>query len=127
MAKLKPGDVVSCRIKETRIVSSYSGFDTIESFQIIALDSKGYYIYVPDHIIIANTFKVDEYTAKSLGIKKQFINCQVIYISPTHVTSVKSTLDGLICVKCNEFYSMAEPNQLDGTLICFICRNYYWW
>jgi len=31
--------------------------------------------------------------------------------------------DGMVCVKCKSFYDFAEPNQNDGTLICYSCRN----
>lgn len=34
--------------------------------------------------------------------------------------AVKS--DGCHCKKCKEFYPYAEPNQEDGTLICYSCR-----
>lgn len=37
----------------------------------------------------------------------------------------KDGRDGCDCVKCREFYPFAEPNQEDGTLICFSCRNGY--
>jgi hypothetical protein len=30
--------------------------------------------------------------------------------------------DGCTCKKCKEFYPYAEPNQKDGSLICFGCR-----
>ena len=30
--------------------------------------------------------------------------------------------DGMNCKSCKEFYPMAEPNQSDGTLICYSCR-----
>lgn len=30
--------------------------------------------------------------------------------------------DGMSCKSCKEFYPMAEPNQSDGTLICYSCR-----
>ena len=32
-------------------------------------------------------------------------------------------VDGCICCKCNEFYPYAEPNQENGTLICYSCRH----
>jgi hypothetical protein len=32
--------------------------------------------------------------------------------------------DGMRCSKCNDWYPMAEPNQDDGTLICYLCRLY---
>lgn len=31
--------------------------------------------------------------------------------------------DGMLCTKCNSFYEFAEPNQEDGSLICYSCRN----
>jgi len=30
--------------------------------------------------------------------------------------------DGCTCKKCKEYYQYAEPNQDDGTLICYGCR-----
>ena len=34
----------------------------------------------------------------------------------------KDNRDGCDCKKCKEFYPYAEPNQEDGTLICYRCR-----
>lgn len=31
--------------------------------------------------------------------------------------------DGMVCMKCKAFYEFAEPNQEDGSLICYSCRN----
>lgn len=33
--------------------------------------------------------------------------------------------DGCSCKKCREFFEYAEPNQEDGTLICWACRHGY--
>jgi hypothetical protein len=30
--------------------------------------------------------------------------------------------DGCTCKKCQEFFPYAEPNQEDGTLVCYGCR-----
>lgn len=38
---------------------------------------------------------------------------------------IKDGRDGCQCKKCLEMYPYAEPNQEDGTLICFSCRNGY--
>ena len=35
----------------------------------------------------------------------------------------KNDRDGCDCKKCKEFYPYAEPNQEDGTLICYKCRH----
>jgi len=32
--------------------------------------------------------------------------------------------DGCICLKCNELYPYAEPNQKDGTFKCYSCRQW---
>src|SRR6185369_6632012 len=34
----------------------------------------------------------------------------------------KEFSDGCVCKKCKEYYQYAEPNQDDGTLICYGCR-----
>jgi len=35
----------------------------------------------------------------------------------------RSEPDGIICNKCMNFYHFAEPNQPDGSLICYSCRT----
>lgn len=37
----------------------------------------------------------------------------------------KKDKDGETCKKCLEFYPFAEPNQEDGTLVCYSCRHGY--
>lgn len=31
--------------------------------------------------------------------------------------------DGMYCKKCNDFVEFAEPNQSDGSMICYSCRT----
>ena len=31
--------------------------------------------------------------------------------------------DGMFCKNCKQFISFAEPNQPDGSLICYTCRQ----
>ncbi len=31
--------------------------------------------------------------------------------------------DGMFCRRCQIFFQYAEPNQPDGTLLCYSCRN----
>lgn len=38
------------------------------------------------------------------------------------VVEKKKDSDGCTCKKCKEYYQYAEPNQDDGTLICYGCR-----
>lgn len=41
------------------------------------------------------------------------------------VDEKKKKSDGCSCKKCKEFFEYAEPNQEDGTLICWACRHGY--
>lgn len=36
-----------------------------------------------------------------------------------------SAKEGCNCKKCKEYFPYAEPNQEDGSLICYSCRNHY--
>jgi hypothetical protein len=35
----------------------------------------------------------------------------------------RRTPDGMKCQKCQTFYDFAEPNQPDGSLLCYSCRS----
>lgn len=37
----------------------------------------------------------------------------------------QSSKNGCDCKKCKNYFPYAEPNQEDGTLICWACRNGY--
>jgi len=41
------------------------------------------------------------------------------------VAAKKKDSDGCTCKKCKEFFPYAEPNQEDGTLVCYACRHGY--
>lgn len=50
----------------------------------------------------------------------------IFYPEPAPVKEKKKDdRDGCDCKKCKEFYPYAEPNQEDGTLICYACRHGY--
>jgi formylmethanofuran dehydrogenase subunit E len=36
----------------------------------------------------------------------------------------KKNSEGCVCKKCKELYPYAEPNQKDGSMICYSCRKY---
>jgi hypothetical protein len=45
---------------------------------------------------------------------------------PTPVTGVKPKgkyKDGMLCATCKEYVQYAEPNQKDGSYVCFKCRK----
>jgi hypothetical protein len=123
MTKLKPGDRVDCRVKASTIVSPYKSYDEVKTFEIVAKDDRGYYLYVPHYYVLKGTVVADQYRCKNLGIDKKFLNENIVHIQENMIANVQSKLDGLVCVVCKEFFPYAEPNRGDGTLICYSCRQ----
>ena len=127
MAKLKVGDRVLCRIKENTIINPYnSDYDELRTFDIITTDSLGYYLFVPPYTVLKGTIKVDQYNLKKLNLDKKYFNDTIVYISSGFVYKIKSQIDGCICCVCKDFYDKAAPNQEDGTMICWSCRDNPW-
>lgn len=123
MVDLKPGDCISCRVNQYIIVSPYHHpYDDVVTFEIIALDNRGYYLYIPSHIMIKGSAVLDRVLCRQLSINKRFLGEQFIYILANLVDQVKYVMDGISCCKCQDFFYMAEPNQDDGTLLCWSCR-----
>jgi hypothetical protein len=122
MAKLKPGDRVDCRVKQATIVSPYKDYDEMRTFEIVADDKYGYYLYVPSYMHIKGQVKADQYQCQHLGIHKKFLGENIVYIQGDLVCRINSILDGMNCSNCGDFFQMAGPNQPDGTLICYACR-----
>lgn len=123
MSRLKPGDRVDCRIKDSTIVHPYKSYDEIKTFEIIATDAQGYYLFVPIYLTIKGSVTADKYRCRHLNIDKKFIDEQMIYVPEGMIYQVSNIMDGMTCCKCGEFYAMAAPNQENGTLVCFSCRS----
>lgn len=124
MANLKTGDKVLCRLSLGLIVSVFSEYDDERVFEIIALDEYGYYLYVPEYLYIKHSVNISNKTCKQLSIDNKFIDSKMLYINDGLIYKVHSILDGCACKKCKEFFHQAQPNQKDGTMLCFLCRTY---
>lgn len=122
MIKLRAGDRIDCRVKLATIVSPSMDYDEIKTFEIVAEDECGYYLYVPSYYYLKNTTKADKMCCRRLGIDARFTDENIIFIQGNLIARVSYILDGLSCCKCKEFFRMAEANQDDGTLICYTCR-----
>lgn len=123
MVQLKPGDRVDCRIKAATIVSPYRDYDEIRTFEVVAVDQHGCYLYIPAYVPLKGTVIADRYQCRRLGIDKKFLDEQIIYVQDNFIYQISQIMDGLACSKCGEFYLMSAPNQENGTLICWACRN----
>lgn len=124
MTTLKPGDLVSCRVKDGRVVLAYADYDSEKTFEILASVSGGYFIYLPEYLNLYGGTKIDSKEIKSLEIGRQFLGGTMFYLTSTMICRVVSTLDGCHCAECEEFFKYAVPNQEDGTLVCYSCRRY---
>lgn len=123
MVRLKSGDRVNCRIKNYHIVVSYREYDEIKTFEVVAADDDGVWLFVPDYYIIRETVKIDQRRIQHLHIDPRFIDEDMVYVRESHVCEVVYVIDGLRCHCCGEFYQMAVPNQEDGkTFLCWSCR-----
>ncbi len=124
MVRLKPGDRVNCRIKDCEIVVSYKDYDEIKTFEVVAVEDDGIWLFVPNYYIIKDTVRVDHRRAKRLNIDPRFIDENMTYVRESKVCAVVYVMDGMCCSLCQEFYQMAQPNQEDEkTFICWACRQ----
>lgn len=124
MAYLKRGARVSCRISAYNIVSGdEENFDDLRTFEIISRDNNGYYLFIPQYILIKNSIKIATYDLRELDILPRFLGEEMIYIVDGQIFKIESSMSGMICSNCLDFYEYAIPNQTDDTLICFACRQ----
>ena len=120
---LKPGDRIDCKIEYGRIVSSYSSYDEIRTFEIVAVDDSGLYLFVPCYVFLKETVNAHEHRCSKLGINKKFLNEEIVHICEGQISNIKYILDGKSCCMCDEFFEYAIGNQEDGTLVCYACKQ----
>jgi len=124
MARLKIGDRIICRLREKTVVNPYTtDYDEETSFDIIAVDNFGYYLYIPPYTFMKGSVRVDSFLLKQLALDKKFLGDDILYIREGFVYKVKSVIDGCSCDKCKDFFYQAAPNQENGRFICWSCRN----
>jgi hypothetical protein len=123
MLKLKPGDRIECRIRAGIIRNSFDEYDDTKTFEIVATDNEGYYLYVPHYMCLNEGSKASEARCRSLGIDKAFIGENVTYVLASYICRVVSEIDGMKCSRCRDFFGMAASNQKDGTFMCKACKE----
>lgn len=123
--RLKPGDRITCKVRESKIVNPYdSDFDDEKVFDIISVDESGYYLFVPIYFNIKDSKKISHYDAKDMEVDSKFVGEEYVYITSNLISKVHTVLDGMFCNKCKDFKEYAEPNQTDSSFVCWYCRVY---
>jgi hypothetical protein len=125
MARYSPGDKIFCYVKDNKIVNIYEDkWHEKRIFDIISSYDEGYIVHVPASFYLEDSFEITNSNYKKYNVLKKFINSNAYYINEFKIAGTYSRLDGLCCVKCKDFYAMAEANQPNGELVCWNCRTY---
>lgn len=125
--KLGVNDKVYCKIKGNSIVAAAdSDFDTQLSFEVIGFDGKRYLLKMPAYYNIKNSWIIKEEHIDKFDCGAEYLDKRTVAIHVDKVARIQaacSPVDGLYCTCCKQFFPMAEPNQSDGSLVCYSCRQ----
>src|SRR5271167_1608521 len=97
MVRLRAGDRIKCRVSAGTIVSPYSDFDEIRTFEVLAVDEDGCYLYVPHYLFLKGAYLIDPSRARKLKIESRFHHELMTYIANGMVAGVESHMDGERC------------------------------
>jgi hypothetical protein len=122
MARFKPGDKIDCLVKEG-VIMKLDDYDTILTFEVLAIGEYGYYVFVPQYYSIKNTVIINPARCTRYGISLRFLWEQMTHVTENLVYRLNREMDGMCCAKCGDFVLMAGPNRENGTMICYGCRS----
>ncbi len=125
------GDFVICKIKDSLFVNQYDDFDEKAEFVIIGKMFQNsvweYIIFIPYDILqrtkSSNIITVNQKISDLYDINKKFKNERCMKLNTIGIFKISKAANGMCCYKCSEFYHYAEPNQENGKMICWSCRQ----
>ena len=123
------GDTVYCKVRGYTIVPvSYEKWDAEIPLDIIGISPDGFYIlFVPPYYNIKHSWKIDSSHMEDCGIDKKYKGRHATAVPKEKIARVvlsrPTEKNGTVCIKCGRFSYMSEPNQDDGTFICYTCRT----
>lgn len=120
----KAADEVCVKVKSDRIVAATAtDYDHRVNLEIIVTHDGGYFVFVPSKHNLQGSIYVDKRNSDKLDIPDRFLDSRINYVTDEQITHLHIRREGCTCTRCNEFYHHSEPNQQDGTMICFQCRE----
>jgi hypothetical protein len=127
------GDEVSCKISGGIILfSGVSSWEDKKSYMIIGskmleAGTIEFIVYVPQgEYMIRDTFRLSKRIRNPYYIADKFEGEWGAFIRPSQIFRLERRYDGMQCRNCDEYYDMSEPNQENGTMICYLCRQDPW-
>lgn len=139
--KAKPGDLAEVYMSAEGQINQPEWGGVSRQFEIIAIgkdtNHNSYYVlvsYKSDHFYGSRKLEIDnlrsspDYDINLLVGKvpnlSDYRGHYVRWLNDDRVNKIiKLGPDGCGCQVCKEFYNMAVPNQPDGTLVCYSCRQ----
>lgn len=127
-------DIVVCKTKNNRpILRMEKDFDEKISLKIVGVKISKYSVpeyalYIPDYETgrIKPDGKISKKTIFDFNIEEKFLNDWVIMVRASQIFKHEFVADGISCGSCGDYFSMGGPNQEDGTMICYACRQNPW-
>lgn len=127
MVDFLPGDQVICLIRAKAIVNASDlEYDLKAVFDVLTTYAEGLILYVSSDLQLDDCMFLNAYNCERFGLDKKFLGSLAYYITEYKVYEVYQQIDGLCCVKCKDFFPMAEANQSNGSLLCYSCRQNPW-
>jgi hypothetical protein len=123
---LRAGDQIVCGVRDDEIQSGSEGKGIKKIiFEILTKHDEGYIIYIPSSLFLKNSKTLTKDDCRAFGLDIKFLGSSICHISTYKVLSIHNKIDGMSCIRCNEFCHMVESNQEDGkSFKCFLCRTY---
>lgn len=127
-------DIVVCKVRDNNvIVRMEKNYDTKISFKIIGIkiskfEVAEYALYVPEYVLVqVNTRdRVTRKIASEYSVDPKFMDDYILRIRSSQIVTHEFVANGMFCVNCDDYFDKAGPNQEDGTMVCYSCRQNPW-
>ncbi len=118
-------DHILVHVRDSMIEQSSSDtYDKKYQFKVLAEYHGGYIIHIPNNIQIIGRWELTQLEIDKYQIPYFYKGDNAYFLTYAQMVKVfkQCEFDGMFCMRCKEFYPMAEANRDDGNLMCYLCR-----